>query len=110
MVRFCDREVDCVEYSSLTRAGILAYFLPDHKEDMLCVYDSFDAMGYVGVITYDSFKNSLSVNGAIKQEYVILNTDIWKNAREYFRYREKELMVDRLLGFGRRIQIDLFCI
>ena len=97
MVRFCDREVDCVEYSSLTRAGILAYFLPDHKEDMLCVYDSFDAMGYVGVITYDSFKNSLSVNGAIKQEYVILNTDIWKNAREYFRYREKELMVDRLL-------------
>ena len=45
MVRFCDREVDCVEYSSLTRAGILAYFLPDHKEDMLWVYDSFDAMG-----------------------------------------------------------------
>ena len=94
MVRFCDREVDCVEYSSLTRAGILAYFLPDHKEDMLCVYDSFDAMGYVGVITYDSFKNSLSVNGAIKQEYVILMNwpislpNIWR--ARIFLYRCKE--------------------
>ncbi|MBD5489831.1 MAG: hypothetical protein HDR13_13755 [Lachnospiraceae bacterium] len=86
-----------MEYSSLTRADILSYFLPDHKEDMLCVYDDFNTRGYVGIITYDSFKHSLSVDGAIKQEYVILNADIWRNAREYFRYRKEALTVDRLL-------------
>ncbi|MBD5489832.1 MAG: hypothetical protein HDR13_13760 [Lachnospiraceae bacterium] len=97
MIRFCDREIDCVEYSSLTRSDLLSYFLPDHKEDILCVYDDFNTMKYVGIITYDSYKHSLNIEGAIKQEYVILNADIWQNARKYFGYNKKVLTVDRLL-------------
>lgn len=97
MIRFCDREIDCVEYSSLTRTDILYYFIPDHREDVLCVYKDFNTMEYVGIITYDSFNYSVDVDRAIKREYVILDAGIWKNAREYFGNKKKVLTVDRLL-------------
>ena len=86
MIRFCDKEIDCVEYSSLTRLDMLDYFLPDHKDDILCVYDSFDTMGYVGIVTYSSYQRSINVDGAIMQEYLVLGADMWQEARKYFEY------------------------
>lgn len=97
MIRFCEREVCCVEYSSLTYEGILSYFLSNHKGNILCVYDDFNMMSYVGIITYDLFEHSASVEEAIKKDYVFLNADIWQNARKYFEYRKKVLTDDRLL-------------
>lgn len=97
MIRFCDREIDYIEYASLTRIELLEYFLSDHKDDMLCVYDSFTTMNYIGIITFASLQHSINVDGAIKKEYVIFNSEIWKNAREYFRYKSRNLSVDMLL-------------
>lgn len=97
MIRFCDREVGCAEYAWLSRIGMLEYFLPDHKEDVICVYDNLDNMGYIGLITYDSYQHSINVDGAIRREYVVLDTDLWKNAREYFDQQIGNSTVDVLL-------------
>lgn len=93
MIRFCDGEIDCVEYSSLTRLDMLNYFLPDHKDDMLCVYDDFNTMRYIGIITYKSFQQSINVDGAIRKEYVLWDDDLWENARKCFKQGEEGLLL-----------------
>ncbi|MBD5523499.1 MAG: hypothetical protein HDR04_03600 [Lachnospiraceae bacterium] len=103
MIRFCDREVGCEEYALLTRIGMIDYFVPDHKDDIICVYDNFDTMGYIGMITYDSFRNSIGIDGAIRRECVILNADIWKNTREYFENRSKDVLLPVLNEAGELI-------
>lgn len=97
MIRFCDKEIGCVEYDSLTRYELLDYFLSDHKDDILCVYDSFETMRYMGIITYDSYKSSINVDGTIIQEYLILETDMWQQAREYFEYYNERGMKGNFL-------------
>lgn len=97
MIRFCDGEVDCVEYSSLTRMELLDYFLPDHKDDILCVYNDFTRMKYIGIITYSSFKQSINIDGAIRKEYVIFDENIWKNAKKYLAQQTDDFAVDSLL-------------
>lgn len=89
MIRFCDGEVDCVEYSALTRLEMLNYFLADHKEDLLCVYDDFKGMKYLGIITYRSFQRSINVDDAIQKEYVVWDGNLWENARKYFKKRDQ---------------------
>lgn len=86
MIRFCDGEVDCVEYNSLTRLEMLNYFLPDHKNNILCVCDDFHSGRYIGMVTYKSFQQSINVDGAIRKVYVVWDNDLWQNAREYFKY------------------------
>lgn len=89
MLRFCDREVDCIEYCSLSgrdalnRANLLLYFLEDHKDAVVCVYDDFNSMEFMGIITYQSLNSSLSFRGSIQMECLILDEDIWENAHLY---------------------------
>lgn len=97
MIRFCEREISCVEYSSLTQEGILSYFLSNHGESIICVYDDFNTMSYLGIITYDLFKQSANIKEAIKTDYVFWNEDIWQNAREYFEHGKSTLTDDGLL-------------
>lgn len=89
MVRFCDREVGCVEYNTLNRGDLLSYFLSGHLDEIVMVYDSFDTMSYIGNITYHSLLFNISINSAIRKEYLILDEDIWRNAREYFDRNDK---------------------
>lgn len=88
MVRFCDGEVKCVEYTSLTADGLLGYFSQGHKNEIVCVYDNFYNRGgrYVGAITYHSVQHAAGIEEAIKKEYIVWNNDMWKNAREYFKH------------------------
>lgn len=89
MLRFCDIEVDCIECSSLSnidgvnRADLLLYFLDDHKDAVVCVYDDLNGGDFLGIITYQSLKSSLSFRGAIQMECLIWDEDIWENARLY---------------------------
>lgn len=89
MVRFCDGDVGCVEYDLLSRGKLLSYFLNGHLEDMVGVYDS--SSNYIGIITYHSLLQSVSVDAAICREYVVLDGDIWKNAREIFRTKSRNV-------------------
>ncbi len=97
MIRFCDREVGCVEYATLNRSELLSYFLSGHINDVVMVYDSFDTMGYVGKITYHSLLFTINVNGAIQDEYVVLDENIWKNARIFFNKNHEMNGADLLL-------------
>lgn len=108
MIRFCDMEVNCIEYCSLSsrdafnRADLLMYFLEEgHKDDLVCVYDDFNNMELLGIITYQSLNNSLTFRAAIRTERLTMDEHIWDNAREYIKrnveYGENYLMpvVDR---------------
>lgn len=83
MIRFCDREINCIDYASLTRRIIEDYF-SDHKEDVLYVFDTPDTMRYEGAITYNSYRRAINIDSAIQREYVILGADMWQEARDYF--------------------------
>ncbi len=85
MIRFCDGDVGCVEYGLLSRSELLSYFLSGHLDEIVCVYDGSEAENFVGIITYYSLLCALSIDGAIIKEYVILDQDVWQNAREIFK-------------------------
>lgn len=40
MVRFCDKEVICIELDKIKRQELLRYFLNDHIGDVICVVDN----------------------------------------------------------------------
>ena len=87
MIRFCDSEVGCLEYKLLDRGRLLSYFLSGHLTEIVCVYDGPDAEDFIGIITYYSLLDAVSINAAIVRDYVILDKDIWLTAREIFRKR-----------------------
>ncbi len=97
MIRFCDRKVGNVEYDSLNRKELHEYFLSGHEEDILCVYDSFESMKYIGIITYISFQSAINIADAIKREFIVLNTGMWQEARKYFEQKNKISAVDVFL-------------
>lgn len=89
MIRFYDSTVGCVEYDLLCRSELLSCFLAGHLDEIVCVYEGSDAENFVGIITYYSLLYALSLDGAILKEYVLLDQDIWRNAREIFRKRKR---------------------
>lgn len=97
MIRFCNRETISIEYSAITKKVITDYFLSDCKDNILCVYNNFNTMKWVGIITYDSFNKSSSIDEAIKKEYVIFDVNMWIHARKHFEWREKMFTIDSLL-------------
>lgn len=89
MLRFCDREISCVEYESLNKDELRTHFLMGHLNDIVCVYDDCSTWeGFRGKITFHSLIQSRDVYDAIQREYVILDENIWTNARTYFKYCE----------------------
>lgn len=89
MIRFCDSNVRFVEYSALSRDEILSYFLSGHIEEIVYVCSDSAVEEFIGIITYDSLLGALSIEAAILKEYVVLDRDVWKNAREIFKRRGK---------------------
>lgn len=85
MIRFCDSDVGCVEYNLLNRSELLSYFLSGHLDEIVCVHDGSEAENFVGIITYYSLLYAFSIDGAIIKEYVMLDQDVWRNAREFFK-------------------------
>lgn len=91
MIRFCDSDVGCVEYDLLNRSQLISYFLSGHLDEIVCVYDGSSGENFVGIITYYSLLRALSIDGAILKEYVILDQDIWQNARKIFKKRRRNI-------------------
>lgn len=87
MIRFCDREVDCVKKEELSRVELFSYFLCGNRDSMLCVVDENGR--YKGIITYASLLKSDDVEGSIQTYKVVLNKDIWENGKNFFNNYEK---------------------
>lgn len=81
MIRFCDMEIGCVSYERLDRREILNY-LQHYTDEMVCIIDADGR--YKGKILYHTLIHCADVYEAISEDYVVLDTDIWKNARRYF--------------------------
>lgn len=84
MIRFCDKDKDCIELDSVNKQDLLEHFCSNHEDDVLCVYDNFTKMEYIGIITYRSLQQADDSNDVIIRDYVILDENIWLNARNYF--------------------------
>ncbi len=83
MVRFCDKDIVSANYDSINRQGLLRYFLRGHIDDMVCVFNA-DNM-YIGNITYHSLLYNSDLDMAIDKEMLVLNEDVWSNARKMFK-------------------------
>ncbi len=81
MVRFCDREVVSVEYSSIRRQELLHYFLNGHLEEIVCINDEY---GYRGHTTYHTLLHSISLEAAVIRDVLILDESIWTDAKKLF--------------------------
>lgn len=87
MIRFCNQKMKCVAYNLLhtvDRKKLLDFFLSDHEDDLICVYEDFNSMKYIGIITYYSLRKASNIHCAILKEYVTIDNDIWLNARNFF--------------------------
>lgn len=86
MIRFCDKEVSCVIQNEIDREGLMSYFLSGHRGELVCVLNKEGK--FAGTITYASLLGK-EISGAIKPEYVVLDENIWKNGRIYFKGYKK---------------------
>lgn len=83
MLRFCDKEVYSVKEDELNRQQLVSYFLEVGRDKIVCVLDNF--YKFVGYITYESLLGN-ELEDSIIKEFVVLNDNIWENARKYFSY------------------------
>lgn len=82
MIRFCDKEVCCAFPETLKRDQVLKYFFNGHIDDEICIIDE-DGV-FKGKITYYSLINSEDIYQSICEDYVILDENIWINAKTFF--------------------------
>lgn len=88
MIRFCDREVQCLSDENIDWKETINYFMEGHKDDEICVIHEDGS--YVGSITYFSLFRAINdegvidVNVAIFRKAVALDEHIWENARCFF--------------------------
>ncbi|MFW5650255.1 MAG: hypothetical protein ACOCNC_02565 [Acetivibrio ethanolgignens] len=88
MIRFCDQEVFCLQEDELDRGRLMAYFLDNHLDDVVCVIHPSGE--YIGKIGYSSLLFAGNIEEAIQKEYVIKGPDMWRECREYFAGYEKK--------------------
>ncbi len=86
MIRFCDREVCCVEYESINRRELLDYFFHGNMDETVCVMDTNGR--YRGRIVYYTLIRCEDVYQAVLEDSVTLDKEIWKNARNFFKNYE----------------------
>lgn len=96
MIRFCDRKVKYIDYCKVLRKNAenrreLLSFLEKHQDVVICVYDN-DV--FRGIITYQSLKHFMSVIEAVRIEYLVLDENIWRNARDYCKRYPEEIRRD----------------
>lgn len=87
MLRFCDKDVCCVMEGNLDRQELISYFLNGNENEMVCVLD--EKGRFIGNITYDSLLGN-ELKDSIKKDFVVLDENIWKIGRNYFRNIKKE--------------------
>ncbi len=95
MIRFCDSEVCCIEYDELNRNTILNYFFQGHMDDIVCVVDA-NGM-YKGKIVYYTLIGANDVFDSIEKDSVVLDQNVWQNARYYFSHYERKINESVLL-------------
>jgi len=96
MIRFCDSEIYRVDFETLNRDELLNYFFMGNMNEIVYVLDVKGK--YRGKISYNSLLFCSDVYTAISKDFVVLDNDIWKNARKYFwkKKGKKDEMMDLL--------------
>lgn len=89
MIRFCDKDVLCVEQNRINRSELLKYFLNGNLDEIVCVVDSDNK--YIGHIIYRKLIQNERAEDAVIKDYLVFDKEIWKNARMLFAIYKAEL-------------------
>ena len=87
MIRFCDKEVNCIMINELNRSVLFSYFLNGHRDEIICVLDETGA--YYGIINYNMLLKNQDIHDAVSRTHVTIGETMWQEARTYFFYYEK---------------------
>lgn len=82
MIRFLNKEVYRVLYERLDRNALLDYFAQGNMDELVCVLNMDGS--YRGWISYYSLFYSETVTDAVLEDSVVLDHEIWENAKQFF--------------------------
>ncbi|MDF2511034.1 MAG: citC [Herbinix sp.] len=88
MLRFCDSEVYIKYEETITRSELFTFFCSEGQNASIIVVLNNEDI-FQGIITYDSLLHSSSGNGFIQRESVVLNDEVWVNAKRLFDNNKK---------------------
>ncbi len=106
MIRFCDKDVFCVEDGRINRSELLRYFLAGNLDEVVCVLDADGR--YSGHITYWTLIQNEKTEYAILKDCLVLDKDIWKNGRLLFAIYKEQFGENVLLPVVNKDQ-QLLC-
>ncbi len=87
-LRLLDLEVFTTNLTDLTMNILYDFFGSDkHKSDTIVVYNN----GFYGIIIYDTFKKNMqnNIEGCIQKEYLCLGENMWREAKEIFKFNKE---------------------
>ncbi len=105
MLRFYDSEVYIMYEETITRSELFAFFCsPGQSASIIVVFNNEDI--FQGIITYDILLNSKEDASLIQRERVMINDEIWANAKRLFE-NSKEMIC--LPMFNHQDELVYFC-
>ncbi len=105
MLRFCDSEVYIMYEETITRSELFTFFCrAGHNSSIIVVFNNADTLQ--GIITYDLLLKSSTGDGLIQRERVVLNDEVWVNAKRLFK-NNKEMIY--LPVFNAQNELVYFC-
>lgn len=96
MIRFCSKEVFCIEYDSLNRSELRSFFLKGNQSEIVCILKEGN---YIGYITWHSLLCNDDIYESIQKEHIILDGNVWENGRKSF--------AGHRAAFGEAVQIPV---
>lgn len=81
MIRFCDKEICCVNEDEMDRQQIIDYFLNVNRKEPVCILD--EKGKFAGIITYSSILGC-ELQQAITTESIVLGQTTWEEGRKCF--------------------------
>ena len=83
MLRFCDSEVYIMYEETITRSELFSFFCSTGQSTSIIVVLNNEDI-FQGIITYDLLLNGSEGAKLIQKESVVLNGEIWANAKRLF--------------------------
>ena len=122
MIRFCDKDVFCVEYGRINRSELLRYFLAGNLDEVVCVLDADGR--YSGHITYWTLIQNEKAEYLLWQKISVkVEGSMWKgflesDDREYMDYNCMTIYAEGVWNrssnwmenFLRSVSVEFECI
>ncbi len=114
MIRFCDKEVYCIQYGeTVNRLQMLQFFLQSEENRCAVIAVYGERNTFKGIITYEDLLNYERLEDCINKDTITVSEDFWKTAKDYFAQGVRNLLPvinenGGLLGFAYNDDTNYF--